>query len=130
MEPITLIITALTFGATEAGKAALGEAGKTVYNGLTYLLHKHFSGNDQAQRALADHVEDPQTYENPLAKAIQATKADQDAQILEQAKKLLAAADPAGSAAGKYTVTVTGGQGVLVGDGTQTNHFGPSPTKP
>lgn len=129
MEPITLILTALTFGATEMSKGILSEAGKDAYNSLKALLQKHFVGNEEAEHALTHHEKKPETYAKPLEEAIQQAKVEQDAEVLKQAKTLLAATDPAGTAQGKYNVSISGGQGNQVGDGnTQTNTYGTPPT--
>lgn len=129
MEPITLIITALAFGATEMSKGVLSEAGKDAYNSLKTLLHKQFAGNEDAEFALTHHEKKPETYAKPLEDALQQAKVEQDTEVIKQAKALLAVADPAGTAKGKYSVSISGGQGNQVGDGNiQTNNYGTPPT--
>ena len=129
MEPITLIVTALAFGATEMSKGALSEVGKDAYSILKALLQKHFVGNEEAEHALIHHDKKPEIYAKPLEAALQQAKVEQDAEVLKQAKVLLAAADPTGTAQGKYNISVSGGQGNQFGDGNaQTNNFGTSST--
>jgi hypothetical protein len=128
MEPVTLILTALAFAAPEFAKGALGEAGKDAYLGLKSLIQKRFAGNEEAENALKFHETKPQAYEPLLKDALQQAGVDKDADVVKQAKALLATVDPDGAAQGKYNITVSGGQGIQVGDGnTQTNNFGAPP---
>ena len=125
MESLTLIVTALTFGATQFSTGALNEMGKDAYISLKESVQKRFEGNEKAKAALEEHAADPETYEKPLIKALEQSGADQDESIVQQAQAVMKAADPSGTAHGKYNITVSGGQGVQVGDGnTQTNNFG------
>ncbi|BDI33626.1 hypothetical protein CCAX7_56770 [Capsulimonas corticalis] len=129
MDPGTLIVTALAFAGPELAKGALSEAAKNAYASLKELLHKHFAGDEEAESALKHHEKKPQAYEAILKDAILQAGLDKNEEVLKQAKALLAAADPSGTAQGKYNVAISGGQGNQVGDGnTQTNTFGASPT--
>jgi len=67
------------------------------------MLGKYLS-SDKAQNTLVEHETDPETYDKPLRKLLQESGADQDQQLLEMAKQLLAEADPTGAIRSKYVV--------------------------
>ncbi len=128
MEPISLILTALATGAA-AGAVGVGkDAIQDAYQGLKTLLQHRFAGQEKAERALEDYVEDPDTYEKPLAKQLQETGAAEDEAIIRAAQELMAVAKPEQAAAGKYNVQVKGNVYGLVqgneGEITQTFNFG------
>jgi hypothetical protein len=124
MEPVTLIVTALASCASTAAGAAVSAGVQDAYTALKGLVSKRFEGTPAAEVALMEHEKNPRTWNAPLAQQLEATGATADEAILVAAKRLLGLADPAGSQQGKYAVTITGGQGVQVGDGnTQTNTF-------
>lgn len=128
IEPISLILTALVTGAA-AGAIGVGkETIQDAYQGLKTLIQCRFAGQDKAERALADYVDDPDTYEKPLAKQLQETGAAEDEAIIRAAQELMAKAEPEQAAAGKYNVQVKGNVYGLVqgneGEITQTFNFG------
>ena len=90
MDPLTLILTALTAGAAAGGKAVVSEAVKDAYNGLKSLIQRKFAGKSSAEVALTEHETDPQTWAAPLKKALAQEHADQDQAILQAAEQLLA----------------------------------------
>ncbi len=120
MDPVTLILAALTAGvASGAGQTATA-AVKDGYEALKGLLRKRFAGNAKAEEALADHEGDPDTYVKPLAKQLSDTGADQDAEIVAAAEAVVKTAHEMGVKT-KYNVTVTGGKVGIIGDhGTVT----------
>ena len=71
---------------------------------------------------------DPESYEKGLGKKLAEADAGTDEALLGAANALLELLDQQGGKPGKYSVTVTGSQGVQVGDhGTQTNTFTSGP---
>lgn len=108
MEPVTLILTALTTGAA-IGAAGVGEnAIKDAYNGLKTVIQRKFAGKDKAQRTLEEYLDDPDTYEKPLEKQLRETGATEDEEILHAAQKLMALAKPEQAAQGVYNIQVNG----------------------
>ncbi|HEX7316259.1 MAG TPA: hypothetical protein VF297_20300 [Pyrinomonadaceae bacterium] len=117
MEPVTLIVTALTVGATFVAEKAGGEAVKDAYHSLKNAIKRRFASRPQAEMALAESEKDPDTWEKPLLKEITEAKLDKDNDILETAKRLLELADPEGTSKGKYNIVTYGDvQGQVIGD--------------
>jgi hypothetical protein len=129
MEPITLIITALTAGATAGAQAVAGEAIKDTYHGLKTLIRRKFAGKPEAEIALAKYEEKPQVWEAPLKEALAETDADQDEEIIQAAQKIMTLVSPQQAAMGKYNIQITGNvQGFVQGDDAQvTMTFGDKP---
>jgi uncharacterized protein YfaP (DUF2135 family) len=126
MDPVTLIVTALAAGAASALQDGASEAVKGAYARLKALVTKRFAGRPAGKLVLAEHEAAPQTWEAPLAAELSAAGAEADADLVAAAQALMSLVDAAGSQSGKYAVTVSGSQGVQVGDhNTQTNTFGP-----
>jgi hypothetical protein len=74
---------------------------------------------------LAQHEQDPQTWEQPMRHAVATSGAVKDAAVLAAAERLLNLSDAAGAAAGKYQVDASHAQGVQAGDrNVQHNVFG------
>lgn len=127
MDPVSLVIAALVAGAAAGfGKVAsdvVTDAYSTLKSGLKRLFG---TANDSEGAALVDAVSnEPQSDTKALrVKLDQIDVADKE-DLIKAAQDVLAKADPAGHAAGKYTVTVSNSQGVVTGDhSTQTNTFG------
>ena len=116
MDPITLIVSALTAGATAALQETAGTAIKDAYQGLVTLLKGKFIKDPKAKAALDGHTEDPETWEKPLEKSLRETKAVEDQEILAAAQMLLKLIDPQNSSH-KYDVEIHGDvQGFVQGD--------------
>lgn len=100
---------------------------KDAYTGLRKLVARRLAGIPTAEVALAEHEQDPETWNAPLGKALTEAEAATDPQVIEAAERLMALVDPAGSIAGKYTVDLRSAQGAQVGDhNEQVNRFGAS----
>lgn len=129
MDPITLIVTAITTGATFIAKEIGGDAVKDAYSGLKELIKKRFAGKPQAEMALTESEKDPGTWEKPLQKAVQEAKLETDNEIIEAAQRLLKLVDSEGATKGKYNVAFHGtAQGTVIGDhSTVTQTFGEKP---
>jgi hypothetical protein len=116
MDPITLIVAALAAGASAGLGDTATQAIKDAYAGLKALIKRRFAGNAKAEATLADHEADPETYEKPLAKQLEAAGAQDDQEILQMAEELLKKADKAGIKT-KYHVQVSGsGRVGIIGD--------------
>jgi hypothetical protein len=126
MEPITLILTAIAAGASAGALDEVKDAVKTARRSLRALVSKRLreAGTPNAEAILAEYEADPKNYEGPLAKKLEAVDAGTDNDLIAAAKALLKLVEQQGGQSGKYTVTVTDSDGVMVGDGnTQTNTF-------
>ncbi len=129
MDPLTLILTALTAGASASIQDTASQAIKDSYNGLKALILRKFSDQPKAQTALDEYRDDPDTYEKPLRKAISTSHLDQDEELLTAAQQVMKLVQPQQAAMGKYNIQNTGTvQGQIVGDNSNvTMHFGNTP---
>jgi hypothetical protein len=129
MDPLTLILTALTAGAAASMKDTASTAVKDAYTGLKALVLRKFEDKPKAAAALAEHEEDPETYEKPLRKALTEAHLDQDQEILAAAQKVVALVQPQQAGMGKYSIQNTRTvQSQTVGDHANvTMHFGQTP---
>jgi hypothetical protein len=125
MDPITLILTALTAGVLAAAQTVTGDAVKDAYTGLKGLLQQKFAGKHSAEVALIEHETDPTTWEAPLKKALTQAQADQDEAIVKAAQRVMTLVNPQQAAIGKYNVQIAGNvQGLIQGDqNTITQNF-------
>jgi len=87
MDPVTLIVSALTAGAASAATEAASDVVKDAYSGLKGLLQSRFQGKPSAEMALAEAETDPDTWEKPLAKAVAEHGSDEG--VLALAQQLL-----------------------------------------
>ena len=126
MDPVTVIVTALTAGAASALQDGASAAVKDAYAQLKALVKVRFAGRPKGELVLAEYEAAPQTWEAPLAAELSAAGAERNADLLAAAQVLMSLVDEEGTRLGKYLVTVHNSQGVQVGDhNTQTNTFGP-----
>jgi hypothetical protein len=103
MDPIKLIMTALTAGARAAardGSPALADA----YAGLMALAQERLRGRPNGAMVLRQHAEDPARWARPLAKALEAEGAAGDEALTGAAQALLRLTDEAGFRRGKYAM--------------------------
>jgi hypothetical protein len=115
---VELILTALMAGAAAGTTAAAQSAVVDTYTGLRTLLRRILTRQGRSEEVLDAVQAEPGTWQTRLGEALTDAHADQDQEVLAAARAVLAAADPAGAAAGKYTVTVSNSTGVQVGDHT------------
>lgn len=135
MEPISLILAAIVAGATTGAldslKDDVKEKAKAAYAKFRGLLTQRVAGRPDAQLALERYPDAPKKWESVLTGELTEAGATQDNDLVAAAKALVDLMEQSGAKAGKYNVTISGGQGVQVGDGgTQTNTFyasGPQP---
>jgi hypothetical protein len=124
VDPVTLIIGALAAGALKGAGESATTAVKDAYTALRTAVPSRFTERQVSTSVLAEHEEDSDTYEKPLAKKIEQTGAAEDPRILELAQALMRLTDQDGARTGKYTVDVRQAQGVQIGDhSTQHNAF-------
>jgi len=115
MDPTTLIVTALTAGATELTKTAVKEA----YEALKGLVQRKFAGKPEAEVALVQVEEKPEECKAPLKKAVEETGAYEDEAIVRAAERVLQLIQPQQASSGKYTIQIGEAQGVVIGDNAQ-----------
>jgi hypothetical protein len=128
MDPITVIVAALAAGASagaiDALKDDVKESARAAYGRLRDLVRRRLRGNASAEVILAEHEADPATYDAPLTKKLTEAGAGADTELVAAAKALMELVDQKGAKSGKYNVTITGSQGIQVGDGNlQINTF-------
>jgi hypothetical protein len=129
MDPITLIVTTLAAGASAGTLDALKDDVKDLvtaaYAQLRGLARTCVAGQPGADLVLTEHEADPDTWAAPLAKKLTDAGAADDAILVEAARALMELVEAPGTALGKYDVTISGSQGVQVGDRSiQVNRFG------
>ncbi len=123
MDPVSLILTALTAGASASIQATASEAVKDLYDGLKALIQQRFVGRPKAQMILAEHEKKPDIWKAPLVEELRETGSDQDEEIIEVAQKLMSQLDPQQAAIGKYNIQVSGNaqmQRFVIGDSNTT----------
>ncbi|URM99192.1 hypothetical protein LUW76_35405 [Actinomadura madurae] len=123
MEPVTVIVAALSAGAAAGLGDTTADAVRDAYGKLRELVAARLAGGGAAEVALAEHQNDPDTWEAPLARALLDRGVEGDTEVLAAARAVLELLGHGRVA--EYNVTVTGSQGVQVGDNArQVNHFG------
>lgn len=78
MDPITLIVTALSAGVA----SALQDDAKAAYVKLRDMLRKQFAGRKVGELALAEHESAPIMWEPQLRAELTATGAQHDADLV------------------------------------------------
>ncbi len=129
MDSVSLIEAALVAGAAAGAKDTTSQAVKEAYTGLKTLLSRLFAEKPHAQAILDEHETDPETYEKPLKNLLADAHADQDAELLAAAERVMALVQPQQIGIGKYTIQNTGTvQGQNIGDNQQIKQqFGNPP---
>ena len=131
MDPVAIIVTALTAGAVTALQETAGTAVKDTYSSLVALLKKKFGNDSKSQVALEGYAEDPKTWRKPLEKAIKKTRASEDKAILEIAQKLLELIQSL-KASPKFNIEIDGNvEGIVQGDNAKVtmNFNKPAPER-
>lgn len=124
MDPVTLVVGALAAGALKGAGETASATVMDAYAALKAAVVARFADKQVPTGVIAEHSDDPETFEKPLAKRLQQAQAEQDPRIVDLARELMRLIDAEGSRAGKYDVDLRGAMGVQVGDGnTQTNTF-------
>jgi hypothetical protein len=107
MEPIALILAALTAGAGDTADAAVRDSHAALMAQLRMLL----AGRTDGEAALAGYEGSPDRWEAALGAELAAAGADRDEGVLTSARAVMSVADAAGWRAGKYAVQVDHGHG-------------------
>src|SRR5258708_20599914 len=90
MDPLSLILAAITAGAAASAKDTASAAIKDTYQGLKALIQRKFEGKPNAQAALIEYEEDPETYDKPLIKALNTHGIDQHDTIIDPPRQVFA----------------------------------------
>ncbi len=104
MDPITLIVTALSAGARATHRGGLPPGLPDAHAELVTLARQRLRGRPNGGMVLRQHAEDPARWARPLAKALAAEGAGQDAGLIAAAHAVLRLTDEAGSSQGKYAL--------------------------
>lgn len=130
MDPVSLIVSALTAGATAALKETASQAAKDAYAKLKTLVQRHFTGKPEAETALVQHEKKPEVWEAPLKDALVETGTDRDEAVLQAAEILLRLVQPQQVGTGKYNVQIGEAEGVVIGDKAKVEqYFGVKPSR-
>lgn len=125
MEPVSLIMGALTAGAVRGVGDSASDAVKCAYGGLVSALKRALSRNSVALTAVDEYGTAPERF-GPVIEASLAQLADLDQASVAAAIEVLRHADPDGFATGKYMLSLPGAKGVQVnysGGNIQNNRF-------
>lgn len=119
MDAVSLILDALTSGAARGLTDSTADAVKDAYSSLKRLVSGWFAGNKTAAMVLAEHTNDPSTWQAPLGKALTESGASGDPAVIEAAQRVMALLDELSSKAGKYRVDLRNASAAVVGEGNQ-----------
>lgn len=126
MNPIDLILVALSTGALASLQATASEAIKDGYNALKTLILRRFATNTDAAATLVKYESKPEVWKKPLEDELRQAGADQDETIIKAAQQLMTLVNLQQTSTGKFNVQVGGDiQGYAQGDKQQvTMNFG------
>jgi hypothetical protein len=118
MDPITLVVAALVAGLTAGVTDTAKSAVKDMYESLKARLQKKVEVKADAQQALVNLEKKPdsEARQAVLREELAGLGIEKDADLLALAKALLEKMDEEGAKAGKYNITITAAQGVVIGD--------------
>jgi len=111
MDPITLIVTALSAGSRATRRDGAPAALPEAHAELVTLARQRLQGRPNGSMVLKQHAEDPARWTRPLATALGAEGAAGDAGLIAAAQAVLRLTDAAGSSRGKYALDGTGRPG-------------------
>jgi hypothetical protein len=124
MDPVSIVVAAVVAGAAASLRSAASDAVTDAYETLKRLLQSRFGRKSKAHRALEVIGQDPGLWVEPLESEVAASGAAHDEAVLAAAQRVLAIADPDGTKQGKYSLVITGGKGIAIGDyGNVTMNF-------
>lgn len=119
MEPISLIVSALVAGAVAASKDVAEQAIKDCYSNFKALLKRKFGQQNELADAIAlvEARPDSEGRKSTLSEEIVRAKADQDAEVIENARKLIEVLRAHGQAGGtNYAATLHGSGAIAQGN--------------
>src|ERR1035441_7542206 len=89
MDPVTLIVTALSAGALKGTAEAASTTVTASYAGLKQLVWSRLAGKPSAELILAEHEADPETFEVPVTKLLRDSGLAQDEAVIAAATRLM-----------------------------------------
>lgn len=124
MEPMAMILSALTAGAAKAA----GNAAPDTYQGLKTLIKRRFEslGKANSVTILDKYAEKPEKTQPLLEDELSEAGVDRDQEIIKLAQQLLEQLNPDNAAQGKFRIDISGGtvQGLTqYNTGTITQNF-------
>jgi predicted Rossmann fold nucleotide-binding protein DprA/Smf involved in DNA uptake len=116
MDPLTLIVTAVTVGAALGLKPVAEQAVKDAYAGLKRIIMDKYNDRKKVVPAVQNLEEDPESegWKALLKEGLAKLEAGQDEELLQAAQDLLTKAGPEGEKVGSYTII---GDGNVIGSG-------------
>jgi hypothetical protein len=125
MDPVTLIVVALTAGAAAGVKDVASAVVTDAYANLKALARKALASRRDGELVLARHDDDPQLWAAVLLKReLTEVRAGENRDLVAAAEKVLQLVDERDRHGAKYVVDVADSQGVMVGDRNfQSNTF-------
>ena len=120
MDPLTIIVTALTAGAALAAKDVAGQAIKDGYTGLKTLIVRKFQNKPDVTQAVeqVEHKPESKGRQDTLKEELETAGAGNDAEIIEQAQALYDLIKKHEAATGdSYTATLVGSGAMAQGPG-------------
>lgn len=120
MDPLTIIITALTAGAAAAAKDVVAQAVKDGYAGLKALVVRRFGWKGDVETALegVEKKPDSQARQAVLKEELEMAGAAQDTEVVRQAQALLDLLQQHGLVSGpSYQATLKGSGAIAQGEG-------------
>jgi hypothetical protein len=129
MDPISLVLAALVAGVAKGAGQSATAAVRDAYAALRSALKRRLADRPAARDAVEQYTADADAWQGNLEVHLKQAGVAQDQEVIGAAERVMRLTDPAGASAGKYTLNLTGAQGVQVGDhNTQANTFAPGPS--
>jgi len=124
VDPISVVMEALTAGALSGARDVASRSVKDSYDRLKSLLRTRFGGRVAAETALDEHEQDPKSWGSALRSELLRSGVDRDQRVVEQAQALLYIIGPGSSGSGDtFNVDNRGSKGQQFGRGnTQYNY--------
>jgi hypothetical protein len=116
MDPISLVVAALTAGASAALKDTTESTIKGTFRRLQELARRIVGADPAKQSDFPFATQEPQGDFASLEARLRAAGADYDNELLATARLLLEQLDPPGALVGKYHVRLGSSQGIVIGD--------------
>jgi hypothetical protein len=106
MDPVTLIVTALSAGAASALRDDARGAVKTAFERLRHLVRRRFKDPANGEYLMEKHAAAPELWQEPLKAELAEARVADDQDVIAAALELMKILDSHGTAVGKYNVTV------------------------
>jgi hypothetical protein len=123
MDPVTLIVMALTAGAAAGVKDVASAVVTDAFANLKALARDALAVRRNGQLVLDEHEADPEVWERPLKRELAEAGAGENADLVAAAENMLKLAQERGWTGPKYAVTIKDSEKIQIGDyGTQNNY--------